>query len=302
MALSGGRASAVETFDFYRFRFAFRALDPVLFPPGQSGNLIRGALASILREMAPAELCSLLFGDGTPEPRPFVLRCAHLDGSAPQPGESFFLDVHIFELRRPLLASFQAVFQRFARDGIGPGRGRVELTGVLQLDPDDVPMKGDAPCSVSLVPDRSRAPLQLTLRFVTPTELKTRGQVTDRPEFAVLFARLFDRIRALSSRYGSGAPDADRRALLERAASVLLTRCDLTGEYASRKSTRSGQTHPLGGFSGEAVYEGDLAEFLPWLRAMRWVGVGRQTVWGKGDVRLIETDAGTPLLTRATPR
>jgi hypothetical protein len=45
--------------------------------------------------------------------------------------------------------------------------------------------------------------------------------------------------------------------------------------------------HPLGGFTGSAEYEGDLAEFLPWLRAARWVGVGRQTVWGKGDVRVV---------------
>jgi CRISPR/Cas system endoribonuclease Cas6 (RAMP superfamily) len=44
--------------------------------------------------------------------------------------------------------------------------------------------------------------------------------------------------------------------------------------------------HSLGGFTGEAEYEGELAEFLPWLRAARWVGVGRQTVWGKGEVRV----------------
>jgi len=44
--------------------------------------------------------------------------------------------------------------------------------------------------------------------------------------------------------------------------------------------------HSLGGFTGEAEYEGDLAEFLPWLRAARWVGVGRQTVWGKGELRV----------------
>ena len=37
----------------------------------------------------------------------------------------------------------------------------------------------------------------------------------------------------------------------------------------------------------EAEYAGHLAEFLPWLRAARWVGVGRQTVWGKGDVRVL---------------
>jgi len=44
-----------------------------------------------------------------------------------------------------------------------------------------------------------------------------------------------------------------------------------------------GQRHPLGGFVGEAEYEGELAEFLPYLRLGKWVGVGRQTVWGRGN-------------------
>jgi CRISPR-associated endoribonuclease Cas6 len=54
-----------------------------------------------------------------------------------------------------------------------------------------------------------------------------------------------------------------------------------------RKSGRTGQVHPIGGFTSEAEYVGPLAEFLPWLRAARWVGVGRQTVWGKGDLRVL---------------
>jgi CRISPR/Cas system endoribonuclease Cas6 (RAMP superfamily) len=66
-----------------------------------------------------------------------------------------------------------------------------------------------------------------------------------------------------------------------------MPRCDLTWEQVKRRSGRTGQVHSIGGFTGEADYEGELAEFLPWLRAARWVGVGRQTVWGKGDVRVV---------------
>jgi hypothetical protein len=29
-----------------------------------------------------------------------------------------------------------------------------------------------------------------------------------------------------------------------------------------------------------------LAEFVPFLRAARWTGVGRQTVWGNGEIGL----------------
>jgi hypothetical protein len=67
-----------------------------------------------------------------------------------------------------------------------------------------------------------------------------------------------------------------------------MTRCELRDEHASRRSSRTGQVHPLGGFTGEAEYRGELAEFLPYLRAARWTGVGRQTVWGKGELHLVE--------------
>ena len=306
------RLRAVQTFDFYRFRFFFQAIDPVQFPPGQAPNIVRGAFGKILREVAPPETYAFLFEPAAPGagsagladwPRPFVLRCSHLDGSAPEPGESFFLDAHIFEIDRPLLPCFRAVFEQFAAQGIGPGRGRVELTAVQQLDLDGNPTLASTPSSVPLDGEPTPVP-SVTLRFVTATELKAGGRVSDRPDFAVLFARLYERINTLRSLYGLEPSDRRQRppASHSAAAAIRLTRCDLTWEYASRKSTRTGQTHPLGGFSGEADYEGELAEFLPWLRAARWVGVGRQTVWGKGDVRVIEPGAGTPLLTQATPR
>ena len=35
---------------------------------------------------------------------------------------------------------------------------------------------------------------------------------------------------------------------------------------------------------GEGEYVGELGEFVPYWRAGKWVGVGRQTVWGKGEI------------------
>jgi CRISPR/Cas system endoribonuclease Cas6 (RAMP superfamily) len=77
----------------------------------------------------------------------------------------------------------------------------------------------------------------------------------------------------------------------ERAACVEMPRCELRWEHVARRSSRTGQSHPLGGFLGEAEYAGDLAEFLPYLIAAKWIGVGRQTVWGKGEIetRVIAT-------------
>jgi hypothetical protein len=42
---------------------------------------------------------------------------------------------------------------------------------------------------------------------------------------------------------------------------------------------------------GTATYEGDLAEFLPWLQAAEATGVGRHAVWGQGEIRLLNIEA-----------
>jgi hypothetical protein len=299
-------ANIVTVFEFYRFRFHFRARDPLHFPAGMSANIVRGAFGTVLREAVPSAVYRRLFEPGTaldggrggPSglrdwPRPFVLRVAHLDGLTIQPDAGFFLDAHVFDLRQPALPHFRAAFARLAENGLGPGRGRAELERVEQLD-----MAGKAEVVTDVPGTPSVAALEggtqpvprVTVRFLSPTELK--GGATERPEFAILFGRLRDRISTLRGLYGAGPLEIDFRGMGERAALIRLVRCQLEWEQVNRKSGRTGQVHPIGGFTGEAEYhadpdEADLAEFLPWLRAARWVGVGRQTVWGKGDVRVV---------------
>ena len=144
-------------------------------------------------------------------------------------------------------------------------------------------------CATRLDP-QAEAVRAAVLRFLTPTELKAGGQVVEEPEFRHLFARIRDRIAMLSALYGAGPLSFDFQALGERADSVALERSNLTWEYAARKSKGTGQMHPLGGFTGTAEYRGTLGPFLPWLRVAQWAGVGRQTVWGKGDVRLVAVE------------
>ena len=86
--------------------------------------------------------------------------------------------------------------------------------------------------------------------------------------------------------YDDGPLAIDFRGFGERTAGVNMTRCKLGRIDAERRSSRTGQVHPLGGFVGEADYEGELGEFIPYLRAAKWTGVGRQTVWGKGEVAI----------------
>ena len=287
-------ASPVPTLEFYRLRFHFQALEPLRLASAGSVNLVRGACGLFLRKVAPPDVYSQIFEPGrnlgpAPSglanwPRPFVLRAAQLDGMNAAEGEAFSFDLHLFDLREPLLPYFQEAFAAWAASGIGPGRRRARLDRVEPLGLDDQPNHG-APCMLTLDMERASAN-RITVTFVTPTELKADGQVIDRPEFGVLFARLRDRICTLRALCGPGPLELDFRGMGARAGAIQLVRCDLAWQHASRTSRRTGQTHPLGGFTGEAGYQGVLAEFLPWLRAGRWTGVGRQTVWGKGEIHV----------------
>jgi CRISPR/Cas system endoribonuclease Cas6 (RAMP superfamily) len=124
------------------------------------------------------------------------------------------------------------------------------------------------------------------IRFLTPTELKSAGALVTQPDFATLASRICDRIGMLSARYGEGPLDLDFRGLRERAAQVRLLHCQLQHASATRLSSRTHQVHPLSGFTGAACYAGELTEFMPLLRIAEWTGAGRQTVWGKGALKV----------------
>ncbi len=236
-------------------------------------------------------------------PRPFVFRAGHLDGRAIRPGDPFHFDLNLFSLDPDTLAYFVLTFAALAREGLGPSRGKAELRTVRRLPVGKTPaghlpgatlysasthtMSSLAePVTLSLEPDPT-APPRIRVEFVTPLELKQIHRVVDRPEFGVLFARIRDRIANLRKLYGAGPLELDFQGSNERAALVRMTDCRMRREERDRRSSRTGQTHSIGGFVGTAEYEGDLAEFLPWLEAARYTGVGRQAVWGKGEIIVV---------------
>ncbi len=268
------------TFELRPYRFQFSARDRIAFPAGLAGNVLRGWFGHSLRKAAPDHYERIFEprADGPgpsgleSPPRPFVFRAANLDGRSIQPGERFCFDIHLFDLRSPLIDHFEAAFAHLASEGLGPLRGRADLTGVESMDT----------VSVSLDPEEAD---RVRVEFRTPTELKGGDpELAGEPNFAILFSRARDRISTLRALYGAGPLEIDFRSLGQRASGVQMTRCDLTHVAAYRRSSRTGQVHPLGGCVGVVEYAGALAEFLPYLKAAHWTGVGRQCVWGKGEI------------------
>jgi hypothetical protein len=241
------------TFDLYPLRFRFATCKLRDF----SANTLRGAFGSALKQ-TDADAYARFFApkrgeDSGPSgladpPRPFVFRML----GPLQAG------INVFLTRDPAVELFTRVM--------------TELGDLISVE-------GTAPLRLSL--GAAAGPSQrLRVRFLTPTELKGTGQ----PEFGILLARIRDRVSTLRELYGGGPLEIDFKAFGERASHVSMTRCELVPVAAERTSRGTGQRHSLGGFMGVAEYQGDLAEFLPYLEIARWTGVGRQTVWGKGEI------------------
>ena len=236
------------------------------FPAGESGNILRGGFGKALRRGNPDAYGRYFSPTASAGPsglrdlpRPFVLRVAHLDGARLAPGDVFEIGMNLFEVRERPIDIFRDALRSIWRAEFAGMEGEQLLRLPLAAGP---------------------AIERVRVRFVTPTELKG----SDHPDFGVLFARIRDRISTLRALFGDGPLDIDFKAMGERARRVRMIHSDLRHVDAERFSRSTGQRHPLGGFIGIADYEGDLAEFVPYLEAARWTGVGRQTVWGKGEI------------------
>jgi len=251
-------------------RLQLAARGVIRFPPGLAGNVLRGALGKALREVASVEDYARLFQPASTgigpsgladRPRPFVIRGAELNGRVVEPGEQFCFGLHLFHTRDSVLDTFVGAFARWA-DLLSVERQRI----AIDLTPRPEPVS------------------RIRVLFQTPTELKAKNQVAE-SRFSVLLARARDRASALCSLYGEGPLEIDFRGLAERARSVRTVMSDMRRVTVERRSGRTGQRHSIGGMAGFAEYAGDLAEFLPYLEAASWTGVGRHCTWGNGHIQ-----------------
>ena len=305
-------------------RFSFAALETIHFPEGKSANILRGAFGVILRRLACVPQCTGVAGcelrlsspyarifepfaiapgpSGLADwPRPFVFRAMHLDGRRFSAGDRFHFDLNLFDVKVSVVDFLIRTFVELAHEGLGPSRRKVELIEVARVTE-------SRECGAVLYAtgrrevsrDQAAAPLEFDLssgseaisrvrvKFIAPTELKSGPHRISQPDFGILATRARDRISTLRELYSDGPLTIDFRAFGERSALVRMTRCDIRQVDVVRRSSRTGQSHAIGGFIGEAEYEGQLTEFVPYLTLASYTGIGRQTAWGKGEITVLD--------------
>ena len=134
--------------------------------------------------------------------------------------------------------------------------------------------------------------IAVEVRFLTPTLLKDRGTwVADGARaFGPLIRRARDRISALYQLYADAPVDQDLpwdfRRLGAEADAATCSGSTTRWTSQDRRSTRTGQTHRLGGLEGPTIYDGVTASHYRLLKLAETVHVGKYATFGLGRIRV----------------
>lgn len=243
-------------------------------------------------------------------PRPFVFRAPQTLQTRFETGQPFEFELVLIGRALDFFPYFVLSFRELAAEGLGLNRAKCRLERVEQLEVFRN-KAGGSDCQPNLIyaeetqilqtptfaeraerleawiEDRSttqedRVVQRVAIRFITPTLLKSDGEIVSRPEFHHIIKRLRDRINALSTFFGTGPINADFKELGEHAEKIRTVSATTEWVERARTSSKTKQRHELSGFTGKALYEGEIIEFLPWLALGELTHVGKHTAWGNG--------------------
>lgn len=148
---------------------------------------------------------------------------------------------------------------------------------------------------------------RVRLQFLTPTLLKTGSgidangrriqarEIRDSPPFGVIARRLRDRLSSLCKFFGEPWSHPDFAELGRLSDAVQLVDSRTTWLRRSRQSNRTGHSHDLNGFIGEATYafptNNHFTALWPLLKFGELLHVGKLTPWGHGRISMTNLEA-----------
>jgi len=268
----------------FRRTCAYAQVWEPLPPPDAPKRFASPPRPYVVEVPAPATPTQLAYGD----PLSFNLK---LFGSASQHWPFFVLAVR------------DAAFE-----GLGRQRGRLRLETVhpsqqplhLLFTPTTGLNGGPDPLRIDTAPPAKAPSPCLRLDFCTPLHLKDNSRHQPRFDPVTFTARLADRLDLLTALYEDDAPRLPFVALREAAAKVQVIKAHTAPVKFKRFSSRAGAV-PMAGISGAVDLAGVAPELFALWRCAAYIHVGKQAVFGFGQVRLSELPRNAANRSAATP-
>jgi hypothetical protein len=233
---------------------------------------------------------------GFDQPRPYILAPPSRNRGIYAPGESIRLGLTLVGRSRVWYPWVVAAMAGIGRRGLGADRRNLSLARICAVGPAGTQTVIDTETrdvndripelDGSRIVAEAPAPTnEAVVAFLTPADLKRKGQRIDRLDGPTFFRRLIRRIGTLVESYCTIPADAepcDYHALGALADLVTVKEQDVSMQTWERYSNRLEGKHPLSGLVGRALLS-DIPEPLwPYLILGQWVHVGKSASFGQG--------------------
>ena len=231
-------------------------------------------------------------------PHPFVLQPGKNTNGLRRLGEPWSFSLLLIGRGIDFLPHVVYSVQQMGEMGVGAGgrhgRGIFSLEKIMAGDATVYDShhggmldRPTAPVSLQLGEQPQQPVKEMRITLQTPLRLKQDNTLQRDLPFHVLIRAALRRISSLETAYGQGEPPLDYRGLAHRAEQVETTSSTIRWQELLRFSNRQQQKVSLGGLTGAAEYRGDLNEFMPLLEYASRVNLGKQTVFGLGQMTII---------------
>jgi len=233
----------------------------------------------------------------TDAPRPFVIEPPINGKQVYNSGEviafGLILVGYVVDYLPYFIYSFEELGRKF---GLGRGRGKFRLVEVRSVSMNDN-------CTIYMHNDRlmkdhvhiididsisksldDLSSHSMILDFVTPTKITHSGNMLsgDDVQFEKLMRAIFRRASMLAELFCNSKWELDYSSLLEKAKEIRANSIGHEVQRWERYSTRQGGRIPMSGFTGEVSIDGNLKEFLPFIKLGELIHVGKGTTFGLG--------------------
>ncbi|MCX7817521.1 MAG: CRISPR system precrRNA processing endoribonuclease RAMP protein Cas6 [Syntrophales bacterium] len=234
---------------------------------------------------------------GVPPPPPYVIEAEDCGDTCFKEGDKFSFNLLLFGKANDYLPYFVYAFNEIGQQGIGrrtnDTRGRFSLStvesGNVKIYDSNCGKIDDWPEAEDYLPVFSKQESgvrRISISLLTPLRVKYANHLAVDLPFHLLIRTVLRRISTLYKTYGEGEPSLDYRGIIDRSKDVRIVQKNLSWFDWSRYSRRQDQRMFMGGLVGSVLYEGDLDEFLPYLRFCELVHLGKQTTFGLGKIKL----------------
>lgn len=320
---SVSKMEKAKEFKFAKFRFHLLPTEKI-YLPHYKGSILRGGFGNIFKravcinnerdcnKCVLQEKCiySYIFETPLPQnlkekskfkikrpPHPYVFEPPFASQIEYAPGEELIFNLILIGRGIEYLPYFIFIFEELGKRGIGRGRGKYELIGVDNEEGERIYESGKLAdnfkinsfqdiineCNFTEKGNHK----QIKIKFLTPVRIILGGELTTKFDFNLFITNLLRRISWLSIVHCNEELEFNHKNFIAYAKDIKIKERNIKWYDWERYSSRQGIRMKLGGFVGNITFEGDLKEFLPFIKLGEYIHIGKQTSFGLGKYEIV---------------